>query len=127
MATKFVPMAGQVVLRVSQGPEKSRGGLYLPHNVPGALSKHCEGVILAIGPQRIKQFEVSDDGSRCGVVPGTGTPRGFKVGDTVVYKSYGALEVTRAEESFIVIDETAVVLVLEEIGESATVPHTILG
>jgi len=71
------PLKDKVVVKPSEGEEKTAGGIFLPDS---AKKKPQEGNIIAVGSGR-----TLDDG--------TVKPLSVKVGDIVVYSKYGGTEV----------------------------------
>jgi chaperonin GroES len=89
MAVSFRPLSDKVLVKPSQGEEKSTGGIYIPDS---AQQKPIEGEVIAVGPGR-----VLDDGSRAAVTA--------KVGDRVIYSKYGGTELKLDGQEYIILDE----------------------
>jgi chaperonin GroES len=83
------PLRDKVVVKPSEGEEKSSGGIYLPDT---AKKKPQEGKVIAVGSGRLM-----DDG--------TIKPLTVQVGDTVIYSKYGGTEVTIDGEDLVLLDE----------------------
>ena len=91
------PLRDKVVVKPSEGEEKSSGGIYLPDT---AKKKPQEGKVIAVGSGRHL-----DDGSVKALA--------VKVGDTVIYSKYGGTEVTIGGEELVLLDEDQIFAVLE--------------
>jgi chaperonin GroES len=91
------PLRDKVVVKPSEGEEKSVGGIYLPDT---AKKKPQEGKVIAVGSGRML-----DDG--------TVKPLGVNVGDTVIYSKYGGTEVTIDGKELVLLDEDQIFAILE--------------
>jgi len=91
------PLKDKVVVKPSEGEEKTAGGIFLPDS---AKKKPQEGKIIAVGSGRIL-----DDG--------TVKPLSVKVGDIVVYSKYGGTEVKLEGEDVVILDEDQIYAVIE--------------
>ena len=91
------PLRDKVVVKTSEGVEKSAGGIFLPDT---AKKKPQEGKIIAVGSGRVQ-----DDGEI--------KPLSVKVGDTVIYSKYGGTEVTIDGEDLVLLDEDQIYAVVE--------------
>jgi chaperonin GroES len=91
------PLRDKVVVKPSEGEEKSSGGIFLPDT---AKKKPQEGKVMAVGSGR-----VMDDGAI--------KPLAVKVGDTVIYSKYGGTEVTIEGQELVLLDEDQIFAVLE--------------
>ena len=91
------PLRDKVVVKPSEGEEKSSGGIYLPDT---AKKKPQEGKVIAVGTGKLL-----DDG--------TIKPLTVQVGDTVIYSKYGGTEVTIEGEELVLLDEDQIFAVLE--------------
>lgn len=91
------PLRDKVVVKPSEGDEKTAGGIFLPDS---AKKKPQEGKVVAVGNGR-----VLDDGSV--------KPLSVKVGDVVVYSKYGGTEVTIEGEELVILDEDQIYAVVE--------------
>ncbi len=91
------PLRDKVVVKPSEGEEKTAGGIFLPDS---AKKKPQEGKVVSVGSGR-----VLDDG--------TVKPLTVKVGDTVVYSKYGGTEVSVAGEDLVILDEDQIFAIVE--------------
>ena len=91
------PLRDKVVVKPSEGEEKSSGGIYLPDT---AKKKPQEGKVIAVGTGRLL-----DDGKI--------KPVSVKVGDTVIYSKYGGTEVTVDGQDLVLLDEDQIFAILE--------------
>ncbi len=91
------PLKDKVVVKPSEGEEKTAGGIFLPDS---AKKKPQEGKIIAVGSGR-----TLDDG--------TVKPLSVKVGDIVVYSKYGGTEVKLEGEDVVILDEDQIYAVIE--------------
>ncbi len=92
------PLRDKVVVKPSEGEEKSAGGIFLPDT---AKKKPQEGKIIAVGSGRVQ-----DDG--------TIKPLSVQVGDVVIYSKYGGTEVTIDGEDLVLLDEDQIYAVVSE-------------
>ena len=90
------PLRDKVVVKPSEGEEKSSGGIFLPDS---AKKKPQEGKVIAVGTGKLL-----DDG--------TVKPLTVQVGDTVIYSKYGGTEVTIAGEELVLLDEDQIFAIL---------------
>jgi chaperonin GroES len=93
---KIRPLQDRVLLRPSEGEEKTAGGIIIPDT---AKEKPQEGVIVAAG-----KGKVQDDGRI--------SPLDVKVGDRVLYGKYSGSEITVAGEKHVILREEDVLAVL---------------
>ncbi|MCX6378210.1 MAG: co-chaperone GroES [Armatimonadetes bacterium] len=91
------PLKDKVVVKPSEGEEKTAGGIFIPDS---AKKKPQEGKIIAVGTGR-----TLDDG--------TLKPLSVKVGDTVVYSKYGGTEVTVDGDDVVILEEDQIYAVIE--------------
>jgi chaperonin GroES len=91
------PLRDKVVVKPSEGEEKTAGGIFLPDS---AKKKPQEGKVVAVGNGR-----VLDDGSV--------KPLSVTVGDVVVYSKYGGTEVTIEGEELVILDEDQIYAIVE--------------
>jgi chaperonin GroES len=91
------PLRDKVVVKPSEGEEKSAGGIFIPDT---AKKKPQEGKVVAVGTGRVLE-------------DGTVRPVAVKVGDTVIYSKYGGTEVTIEGEEVVLLDEDQLFAVLE--------------
>jgi chaperonin GroES len=93
---KIRPLQDRLLLRPSEGEEKTAGGIIIPDT---AKEKPQEGVVVAAG-----KGKVQDDGRI--------TPLDVKVGDRVLYGKYSGSEVTVAGEKHVILREEDVLAIL---------------
>ncbi len=91
------PLGDKVVVKATEGEEKSPGGILLPDT---AKKKPQEGVVVAVGPGR-----VLENGNRA--------PMNVKKGDTVVFAKYGGTEVTVDGEDYVILDQDSIYAIRE--------------
>lgn len=92
------PLRDKVVVKPSEGEEKTAGGIFLPDS---AKKKPQEGKIVAVGTGR-----VLDDG--------TVKPLAVAIGDTVLYSKYGGTETTLEGVDYVILDEDQIYAILEK-------------
>ena len=83
------PLGDKVVVKPSEGEEKSSGGIFLPDT---AKKKPQEGKVIAVGSGRLLE-------------DGTVRELAVKVGDTVIYSKYGGTDVKLDGEDYVLLDE----------------------
>jgi chaperonin GroES len=93
---KIRPLQDRLLLKPSEGKEKTAGGLFIPDT---AKEKPQEGVVLAAGKGKVQ------DNGRI-------TPLDVKVGDRVLYGKYSGNEVTLAGDKLVILREEDVLAVL---------------
>ena len=93
---KIRPLQDRLLLRPSEGEEKTAGGIIIPDT---AKEKPQEGVVIAAGKGKVR-----DDGKL--------TPLDVKVGDRVLYGKYSGTEVTVAGEKHVILREEDVLAIL---------------
>jgi chaperonin GroES len=93
---KIRPLQDRLLLKPSEGKEKTAGGLFIPDT---AKEKPQEGVVVAAG-----KGKVQDNGRM--------TPLDVRVGDRVLYGKYSGNEVTLAGEKHVILREEDVLAVL---------------
>ncbi len=91
------PLRDKVVVKPSEGDEKSSGGIFLPDT---AKKKPQQGSVIAVGSGRLLE-------------DGTVKPLTVKVGDTVVFAKYGGTEVALEGQDYILLDEDQIFAILE--------------
>lgn len=91
------PLGDKVVVKATEGEEKSPGGIILPDT---AKKKPQEGVVIAVGPGR-----VLEDGKRA--------PMNVHVGQKVIYAKYGGTEVTVDGEDYVILDQDSIYAIKE--------------
>ena len=90
MAIKLQPLADRVVVKPSEGEEKTKSGIYIPDT---AKERPQEGEVIAVGPGRL-----SEDGKRIAM--------DIKAGDTVIYAKYGGTEIKIEDEDLMILRES---------------------
>lgn len=93
---KIKPLGEKVLIRRLEAEETTRGGIVLPDS---AKEKPQKGKILAVGDGKLL-----DDGSRAKFQ--------VKVGDTVLFSSYGGTEIKVDGEELMLMDESEVLAIL---------------
>lgn len=93
---KIRPLQDRLLLRPSEGEEKTAGGIIIPDT---AKEKPQEGTVIAAGKGKVR-----DDGKL--------TPLDVKVGDRVLYGKYSGTEVTVAGEKHVILREEDVLAIL---------------
>ncbi len=91
------PVGSHVIVQRSTPSEKSAGGIVLPEK---AKDKPTEGKVIAVG-----NGKVLEDGKR--------QTMQLKSGDRVLFTTYGGQEIKVAGESYLVMEETDVLAVIE--------------
>jgi len=85
----FKPLKDRVLVKYSDEPEKSKGGLYIPDT---AKEKPQKGEVVAVGPGRI-----TDDGKQQAM--------DVKVGDTVLFEKYAGSKINIDDQEYLIIRE----------------------
>lgn len=93
---KIKPLADRVIVKPSEGIERTKGGIYVPDT---AKEKPQEGEIIAVGPGR-----TTDDGKLIKME--------VKVGDRVLYGKYSGTEVTIEEEEYLIVRESDILAIV---------------
>ena len=93
---KIRPLQDRLLLRPSEGEEKTAGGIIIPDT---AKEKPQEGTVIAAGKGKVRE-----DGKL--------TPLDVKVGDRVLYGKYSGSEVTVAGEKHVILREEDVLAIL---------------
>ena len=91
------PLGDRVVLEVLNDNEQTSGGIYLPDT---AREKPQRGIILAVGPGRIRE-----DGKR--------EEMSVKVGDTVLFAKYGGTDVKLGDKEVKILSEKDILGIIE--------------
>lgn len=86
----FKPIGNKVVVEQCKAEEKTAGGIHLPDT---AKEKPKRGRVRAIGTGKIL-----DNGEK--------SPMQVSVGNEVVYTTYAGHEITRDQDTFLVLDES---------------------
>jgi len=95
MAVK--PLGEKILVKRLEAEEKTAGGIVLPDS---AKEKPKEGKVIALGDGKLL-----DDGSRADFQ--------VKVGDTVLFTSYGGTEVTVDGEEYLLMSEDDVLAIVD--------------
>jgi len=95
---KFKPLRDRVLVKYSDEPEKSSGGLYIPDS---AKEKPQKGEIVAVGPGKI-----TEDGKL--------QKMELKVGDVVLFEKYSGSKINIENEEYLIIKEDDVLGTIEK-------------
>jgi chaperonin GroES len=86
---KFKPLKDRVLVRYSEEPDKSAGGIYIPET---AKEKPQKGEVIAVGSGKI-----TDDGKVQAME--------VKVGDIVLFEKYSGSKIKMDDEEYLIIRE----------------------
>ncbi|MEN8263370.1 MAG: co-chaperone GroES [Nitrospirota bacterium] len=86
---KFKPLRDRVLVKYSDEPEKSSGGLFIPET---AKEKPQKGEVIEVGPGRL-----TDDGKVIQME--------IKIGDTVLFEKYSGSKINLEEIEHLIIRE----------------------
>jgi len=95
---KFKPLKDRVLVKYSDEPEKSAGGIYIPDT---AKEKPQKGEVIAVGPGK-----VTDDGKVQKLE--------VKVGDTVLFEKYSGSKINIDNTEYLIIREDDILGILEK-------------
>ena len=95
---KFRPLKDRLLVKYSDEPEKSSGGLYIPDS---AKEKPQRGEIIAAGPGRI-----TDDGKL--------QKMDIKIGDVVLFEKYSGSKINLDNEEYLIIKEDDILGIVEK-------------
>ena len=95
---KFKPLKDRLLVKYSDEPEKSSGGLYIPDS---AKEKPQKGEVIAAGPGKI-----TDDGKLQKI--------DIKVGDVVLFEKYSGSKIQLDNEEYLIIKEDDVLGIVEK-------------
>jgi len=95
---KFKPLKDRLLVKYSDEPEKSSGGIYIPDS---AKEKPQKGEVIAVGPGRI-----TDDGKLQKVE--------IKIGDVVLFEKYSGSKINIENEEYLIIKEDDVLGTIEK-------------
>ncbi len=95
---KFKPLKDRVLVKYSEEPEKSAGGLYIPDT---AKEKPQKGEVVALGPGK-----VTEDGKLL--------KPDVKVGDIVLFDKYSGSKITMDGTEYLIIKEEDILGILEK-------------
>ena len=94
---KFKPLKDRVLVKYSEEPEKSSGGLYIPDS---AKEKPQKGEVVAAGPGKV------DNGKT--------HPMEVKVGDEVLFEKYSGSKINIEEQEYLIIREDDILGIVEK-------------
>ncbi len=94
---KIRPLADKVLVKRTEAENTTKGGIVLPDS---AKEKPRRGTIVSVGDGKLL-----DDGSRSDFQ--------VKVGDTVLFTSYGGTEIKLDGEEFIIMEESDILAVID--------------
>ena len=86
---KFKPLKDRVLVKYSDEPEKSAGGIFIPET---AKEKPQKGEVIAVGAGKI-----TDDGKVQAME--------VKVGDIVLFEKYSGSKINMDKEEYLIIRE----------------------
>ena len=86
---KFKPLKDRVLVRYSEEPEKSAGGIFIPET---AKEKPQNGEVIAVG-----SWKITDDGKVQAIE--------IKVGDVVIFEKYSGSKINMDNEEYLIIRE----------------------
>lgn len=93
----FKPLKDRLLVKYSEEPEKSSGGIYIPET---AKEKPQKGEVVAVGAGR-----VTDDGKL--------QPVEVKVGDVVLFEKYAGSKIKMDDTEYLIIREDDVLGIQE--------------
>ncbi len=94
---KFKPLRDRLLVKYSEEPEKSAGGLYIPDT---AKEKPQKGEVIAAGPGR-----VTDDGKL--------QKMEIKMGDVVLFEKYSGSKINIDDVEYLIIKEDDILGTIE--------------
>jgi chaperonin GroES len=89
LKTKIKPLGGRVLVKRLDETETTKGGIIIPDS---AKEKPKEGKVVALGTGKLDK-----DGKK--------TAFNVKVGDRVLFTSYGGTDVTVDDEDYLILSE----------------------
>jgi chaperonin GroES len=95
---EFKPLKDRVLIKYSDEPEKSIGGLYIPDT---AKEKPQKGEVVATGPGK-----VTDDGKV--------QKMDVKVGDIVLFDKYSGSKISIEDQEYLIIKEEDILGLIEK-------------
>jgi len=95
---KFKPLKDRVLVKYSDEPEKSAGGIYIPDT---AKEKPQRGEVIAVGPGK-----VTDDGKV--------QKMEVKVGDTILFEKYSGSKINIDNTEYLIIREDDILGIVEK-------------
>ncbi len=96
---KLRPLGNRVIVKPASKEEKTLSGIILPDTV---------------GKERPEQGQVMEVGPGLTLENGTVRPIAVKVGETVVFKTYGPQTLKVENEEYLVMEESDILAVLEK-------------
>ncbi|OSM00048.1 co-chaperone GroES [Magnetofaba australis] len=97
MSTKFRPLHDRVVVKRTEGDEKTAGGIIIPDT---AKEKPIEGKVIAAGPGAVSE-------------EGKVRPLDVKEGDRVLFSKYSGTDVKIDGEELLIMRESDILGVIE--------------
>jgi len=94
---KIKPLADKVLIKRVEAETKTKGGIVLPDT---AKEKPRRGKIVSVGDGKLL-----DDGSRSEIQ--------VKVGDLVLFSSYGGTEIKINGDEYLIMEESEIMAILE--------------
>ncbi len=94
----FKPLKDRLLVKYSEEPEKSSGGIYIPET---AKEKPQRGEVVAAGPGR-----VTDDGKL--------QKMEIKVGDIVLFEKYSGSKINIEDQEYLIIREDDILGTIEK-------------
>ncbi|HDH13571.1 MAG TPA: co-chaperone GroES [Nitrospirae bacterium] len=94
----FKPLKDRLLVKYSEEPEKSSGGIYIPET---AKEKPQRGEVVAAGPGR-----VTDDGKL--------QKMEIKVGDIVLFEKYSGSKINIDDQEYLIIREDDILGTIEK-------------
>ncbi|MDH4028691.1 MAG: co-chaperone GroES [Nitrospirota bacterium] len=95
---KFRPLKDRILVKYSDEPEKSSGGIFIPET---AKEKPQKGEVVAAGPGKI-----TEDGKLQAME--------VKVGNTVLFEKYAGSKINMDDTEYLIIREDDVLGILEK-------------
>ncbi len=95
---KIRPLHDRVLVKRSEGEEKTKGGLYIPTT---AKEKPAQGEVVAVGPGKL-----DENGERI--------PLQIKVGDTVLFGKYAGTDIKVDGVEHLILREDDILGVVEK-------------
>jgi len=94
---KIKPLADKILIKRVEAENKTKGGIVLPDT---AKEKPRRGKIVSVGDGKLL-----DDGSRSDIQ--------VKVGDLVLFSSYGGTEIKINGDEYLIMEESEIMAILE--------------
>jgi len=94
---KIKPLADKVLIKRVEAENKTKGGIVLPDT---AKEKPRRGKIVSVGDGKLL-----DDGSRSDIQ--------VKIGDLVLFSSYGGTEIKINGDEYLIMEESEIMAILE--------------